>query len=103
MTDSNRRKGICMQRYNKNKNIEQLLSEADDFLRQFDSEIIKDIGEKQWVQLEQQVQTLKKLKSEMQDKISQEKKSQRSSLSEGMHEAINDIVKAMRAMGLYFS
>jgi flagellar biosynthesis chaperone FliJ len=92
-----------MQRYNKNKNIEQLLSEADDFLRQFDSEIIKDIGEKQWVQLEQQVQTLKKLKSEMQDKISQEKKSQRSSLSEGMHEAINDIVKAMRAMGLYFS
>jgi hypothetical protein len=68
-----------------------------------DSEIIKDIEEKQRVQLEKQVQNLKKLKSEMQEKTSNKKKSQRGSLSEGMHEAINDIVKAMRAMGLYFS
>jgi predicted RNA-binding protein with EMAP domain len=79
------------------EDIEQLLSEADDFLRQMDSKIIK--GEEK----KQQVQSLKKLKSEVQDKIEKKKISKRSSLSEGMHEAINDIVKAMRAMGLYFS
>jgi hypothetical protein len=85
------------------EDIEQLLSEADDFLRQMDSKIIKGEEKKQRVQLEQQVQSLKKLKSEVQDKIEKKKISKRSSLSEGMHEAINDIVKAMRAMGLYFS
>jgi hypothetical protein len=92
-----------MRKTYKYEDMEQLLSEADDFLNQIDSEIIKDIEEKQRVQLEQQVQNLKKLKSEVQDKIRKKKKSQQSSLSEGMHEAINDIVKAMRAMGLYFS
>jgi hypothetical protein len=92
-----------MRKNYKYENIDQLLSEADYFLRQMDSMIIKDIEEKQRVQLEQQVQSLKKLKSEMQEKISHKKKSQRSSLSEGMHEAINDIMKTMRAMGLYFS
>jgi hypothetical protein len=85
------------------EDIEQLLSEADDFLRQMDSKIIKGEEKKQRVQLEQQVQSLKKLKSEVQDKIEKKKISKRNSLSEGMHEAINDIVKAMRAMGLYFS
>jgi tRNA uridine 5-carbamoylmethylation protein Kti12 len=92
-----------MRKTYKYENIEQLLSEADDFLRQIDSETIKDIEEKQRVQLEQQVQNLKKLKYEVQDKIRKKKKSPQSSLSEGMHEAINDIVKAMRAIGLYFS
>jgi tRNA uridine 5-carbamoylmethylation protein Kti12 len=92
-----------MRKTYKYENIEQLLSEADDFLRQIDSETIKDIEEKQRVQLEQQVQNLKKLKYELQDKIRKKKKSPQSSLSEGMHEAINDIVKAMRAIGLYFS
>jgi hypothetical protein len=62
-----------MRKTYKYENIEQLLSEADDFLRQIDSEIIKDIEEKQRVQLEQQVQNLKKLKSEVQDKIRKKK------------------------------
>ena len=42
------------------------------------------------------LKTLKKIKSEVQDKIEKKGASEIGSGAEGMHEAIQDIVKAMR-------
>jgi hypothetical protein len=44
---------------------------------------------------------LKKIKSEVQDKIKKKEISEISSSAEGMHEAIQDIVKAMQDLKNY--
>jgi hypothetical protein len=74
------------------KNIEQLLAEADELIQQINSDAIKDMQEEHLLQFEKHAQNLKKIKSEVQGKI--EKKT--NSGAEGMHEAIQDIVKAMQ-------
>ena len=74
------------------KNIEQLLAEADELIQQINSDAIKDMQEEHLLQLEKHAQNLKKIKSEIQGKI--EKKA--NSGADGMHEAIQDIVKAMQ-------
>ena len=81
------------------KNIEQLLSEADELIGQIHSDAINDMQEEHRLQFEKHAQNLKKIKSEVQGKI--EKKT--NSGAEGMHEAIQDIVKAMRGLTKYLS
>jgi F0F1-type ATP synthase membrane subunit b/b' len=78
-----------MQKTFTHEDIEQILAEADDLLHEIDPEIIKDMEEEQRAQFEQQAQSLKKLKSEVQDKIG--------------NEAMDDIVKAMKALASYLS
>ena len=99
------------------RNIEQLLAEADELIQQINSDVINDMQEEHRLQFEihaqnlkkikseaindmqeehrlqfeKHAQNLKKIKSEVQGKI--EKKT--NSGAEGMHEAIQDIVKAM--------
>lgn len=90
-----------MQTTFKYEDIEQLLAEADDLLQQIDPEIIEYLEEEQRAQLEKQVQSLKKLKSEVQDKIGKEGTSKSWPYSEGMHEAMDDIVKAMTALASF--
>jgi hypothetical protein len=80
-------------------NIEQLLAEADELIRQINSDVINDMQEEQRLQFEKHAQNLKEIKSEVQGKI--EKKT--NSGAEGMHEAILDIVKAVRDLKKYFS
>ena len=74
------------------KNIDQLLAEADELIEQIHSDAINDMQEEHRLQFEKHAQNLKKIKSEVQGKI--EKKT--NSGAEGMHEAIQDIVKAMQ-------
>ena len=81
------------------KNIEQLLAEAEDLIQQINSDVINDMQEEHRLQFERHTQNLKKLKSEVQEKIVKK----RSSGAEGMHEAILDIVKAMRDLTKYLS
>ena len=81
------------------ENIEQLLAEADDLIQQINSDAINDMQEEHRLQFEKHAQNLKKIKSEVQGKI--EKKT--NSGADGMHEAIQDIVKAMRDLTKYFS
>jgi len=81
------------------KNIAQLLAEADELIQQINSEAIKDMHEEHRLQFEKHAQDLKKIKSEVRGKI--EKKT--NSGAEGMHEAILDIVKAMRDLKKYLS
>jgi hypothetical protein len=73
-------------------NIEQLLAEADELIRQINSDAINDMKEEHRLQFEKHAQNLKKIKSEVQGKI--EKKM--NSGAQGIHEAIQDIVKAMQ-------
>ena len=61
-----------MQKTFKDEDIEQILAEADEILRQINPEIIEYMEEEQRAQLEEQVQSLKKLKSEVQDRIGKE-------------------------------
>jgi hypothetical protein len=77
------------------KNIEQLLAEADELIRQINSDVLKDMKEEHRLQFEKHAQNLKKIKSEVQGRIQKKEASEIGSGAEGMHEAILDIVKAM--------
>jgi hypothetical protein len=83
------------------KNIEQLLAEADELIRQINSDAIKDIEEEHRIQFEKHAQNLKKIKSEVQEKIERKGTSEISSNADGMHEAIQDIVKSMKELKNY--
>ena len=77
------------------KNIEQLLAEADELIQQINSDAIKDMKEEHRLQFEKHAQNQEKIKAEVQDKIQKKEASDIGSGAEGMHEAIQDIVKAM--------
>ena len=81
------------------RNIEQLMAEADELIQQINSDHINDMQEEHRLQFKKHAQNLKKIKSEVQGKIEKETNSG----AEGMHEAIQDIVKAMRDLTKYFS
>ena len=85
------------------KNIEQLLAEAEELLQQINSDAIKEMKEEHRLQFEKHAQTLKKIKAEVHGKIEKKGTSEISSGAEGMHEAIQDIVKAMRGLTKYLS
>jgi F0F1-type ATP synthase membrane subunit b/b' len=92
-----------MQTTFEHEEIEQILAEAEDLLQQLDPEIIEYLEQEQRAQLEQQAQSLKRLRSELQDQIGQEGPPESSSYSEGVHEAVEDIVKAMKGLARYLS
>jgi hypothetical protein len=83
------------------KNINQLLAEADELIQQINSDVIKDMEEEHRLQFEIHVQNLKKIKSEVQGKIEKKGKLEISSSADGMHEAIQDIVKSMKDLKNY--
>ena len=83
--------------------IDQVLAEADELIKQINSNAIKDMEEEHRIQFEKHAQSLKKLRSEVQEKIDKEKTFESGSYSEGMHKAIDDIVTAMKNLGSYFS
>jgi hypothetical protein len=85
-----------MQKTFKHKDIEQVLAEADKLLKQINPEIVKDMDERRQAQLEEHAQRLKKLKSKVQEQIGKEGTQESGSYGEGMHEAIEDIAKAMK-------
>ncbi len=90
-----------MQKTFKDEDIEQILAEADELLQQIDPEITKYMEEEQRSQLDQQAQSLKKLKSEVQNRIGKEGTPESRSYGEGIHEAMDDIVKAMKDLASY--
>jgi vacuolar-type H+-ATPase subunit H len=85
------------------KSIDQLLAEADDLIRQINSDAVKDMKEEHRIQVEKHAQTLKKIKSEIHGESGKKGTSEISSSADGMHEAIQDIVKAMRGLTKYLS
>ncbi|MFA7013368.1 MAG: hypothetical protein WC202_10490 [Desulfobacterales bacterium] len=89
-----------MQKTLEPKSIEQLLAEADELIQQIRSDAIKDMEEERLLEFEKQAQELKRIKDEVQSRKEKKEAAKIGSGAEGMHEAIQDIVKAMKN---YFS
>ena len=85
------------------KNIDRLLAEADQLIEQVNSYAIRDMEEEHRIQFEAHAQSLKKLRAEIQEKIDQEGTPEGGAYGEGMHQAIDEIVTAMKNLGSYFS
>jgi regulator of replication initiation timing len=85
------------------KNIEELLAEADELLGQIDSDLISEMEEEHRLQLEIHAQNLEKIKSEVHDETEKKKAPDAGYGAEGMHEAVVEIVKAMRGLKKLFS
>ena len=85
-----------METINKQRNIETILSEADELLSKYNSLLIEDMEETKRTQIEIYANELKKLRFKVQDKTEKDKTSDYGSSSEGIHEAIDEIVKAMK-------
>ena len=83
--------------------IEKLLSQADEMLSQVNSGIIEDMKDARRTQIEIHTIELKKRRLEVQDKIEKEKALDHGSAGEGIHEAIDEIVKAMKALTSYLA
>ncbi len=92
-----------MQKTFKDEDIEKVLAEADELLQKINPAIVKDMEERRRAQLDEHAQRLKKLKSEVQDRIGKEKTPENRSYGEGMHEAMDDIMKAMKDLASYLS
>ncbi len=85
------------------KNIKEILSEADELIRQINSDAIKDIEERHRLLIAKHAQHLKNVKSEVQTKLKEKEKFKLSDSAEGMHEAFQDISKAMVQLKKYLS
>ena len=80
----------------KTKDIDQLLAEVDELIRRIDSDAVRDMEEEHRIQFEKHAQNLKKLRSEAREKTAKEGSPENGSYSEGMYEAIMDIITAMK-------
>ncbi len=87
----------------KSESIDQLLAEADELIKKINSEFIEDLEEEHRLQFEKHARRLQELKSEVQAKTEDKGTVESFSSAEGMHEAILDIVKAMKDLTSYLS
>ena len=78
------------------KDIDQLLAEADELIQQIHSDAIKDMEEVHQIQFEQHAERLKELKSKVGEKRVKQGTPESGTYGEGMHEAIVDIITAMK-------
>ena len=85
------------------KEIEKILSEADELLYELNFELIKDMEEAQRSQVETYFDQLKKRRLEVQEKTEKGKTSGYDTYGEGIHKAIDDIVTAMKALTRFLS
>ena len=85
------------------KNLDQLLAEADELIEKINSEFLEDLEEEHRLQFERHTQRLQELKSAVQVKAKEKGTVESFSSAEGMHEAVLDIIKAMKDLTSYFS
>ena len=81
------------------QDIEQLLAEADALIDKINSDAVLDLQEEQRIQVEKQAQELAQLRAETRANLAKAEKTESSRIGEGMHEAIDAIVKAMKNLG----
>jgi TATA-box binding protein (TBP) (component of TFIID and TFIIIB) len=85
------------------KNLDQLLAEADELIEKINSEFLEDLEEEHRLQFEKHTQRLQQLKSAVQVKAKGKGTVESFSSAEGMHEAVLDIIKAMKELARYFA
>lgn len=87
----------------KSKSIDELLAEADELVQKYNSEFLEDLKEEHRLQFEKHAQKLQEIKSVVQAKTEDKGTVESFSSAEGMHQAVLDIVKAMKDLTSYFS
>lgn len=92
-----------MPEYLESKDIKKLMAEADELVKRIDAEAVKNMKEEHRLQVEIHAQHLKKIQSAVQDKIEKKGASKKDHGAEGMHEAIQEITKAMGALKKYIA
>jgi isoleucyl-tRNA synthetase len=97
------RKGITMSENVSPKRIEQLLAEADELVQKINADALKDMQAEHLLQVEKHAQNLKKVKAKVQSNIEKEKTSGMGHSAEGMHEAFQEITKAVGQLKKYLS
>ena len=85
------------------KSVEQLLAEADELIRKVNSDAIKELKEEHRIEFEKHHQNLNRIKAEVQERKEKKEAAELGSGAEGVHEAIQDIVKAMGEFSKYLS
>ena len=95
--------GKSMKSEKKSIDMEQLLAQAEELIQEINEDVIKEMEEEHRLQFELYTQKFKDIKTKVQSKASKEEKSEASSIGEGMHEAILDIIKSMREMTSYLT
>jgi hypothetical protein len=96
-------KGKDMTTPSKPKTLEEVLAEADELTEQINSEFLEDLEDEHRAMFEQHVQRLQEIKSAVQVKAKEKGTMESFSSAEGMHEAVMDIVKAMKDLSGYFA
>jgi hypothetical protein len=87
----------------KPKTLEELMAEADELVEKINSEFLEDLKEDHRLQFAKHAQQLQEIKSEIQAKAEEKGTIESFSTAEGMHEAVLDIVKAMKDLTSYFA
>ncbi|RJP93911.1 MAG: hypothetical protein C4518_05230 [Desulfobacteraceae bacterium] len=80
------------------KSLEQLMAEADELIQKINSDDATGIKEEHRLQFEKHAQNFKKIQSEVQGKTGKTGLAEIASSTDGMHEAIQDIVKAFQEL-----
>ncbi len=80
------------------KDLEALMAEADELIQKINRDASMDAAEAHGRELEKQTRQLEQIKSELavSKEAHPEKSSESTGSAEGMHEAIEDIVEAMK-------
>ncbi|MBF0233267.1 MAG: hypothetical protein HQK62_13150 [Desulfamplus sp.] len=93
-----------------NLNIEDLLAEAAELIKMINSDVIKNMKEEHQIEFEQHAQNLERIKYEIQNRTEKTQNGteksgteETESVASGAHEAIQDILEAMRGMTKYLS
>ncbi|MBI5062767.1 MAG: hypothetical protein HZB87_04690 [Desulfatitalea sp.] len=92
-----------MNKPSQSKSIEQLLAEADELIQKINSDAIKDLKAEHRLEFEKHQQNFNKIKAEALERLEKKEAAKVGSGAEGVHEAIQDIVKAMRDFSKYIS
>jgi hypothetical protein len=87
----------------KPKTLAELMAEADELIEKINSEFLEDLKEDHRLQFEKHAQKLQEIKTEVQAKTVEKGTVESFSSAEGMHQAVLDIVKAMKDLAGYFS
>lgn len=79
------------------------MAEADELIQQLNSDVVNDMEEEYRLAFEKHAQNYEKIKIEVQDKIEKKGTLDTSAGTDGMHEAIQDIVKAFGEFAKFHS
>jgi hypothetical protein len=87
----------------KTKTLEELMAEADELIQKINTEHLEDLEEDHRLQFEKHTQKFQELKSEFKTKSKDKGIMESFSSAEGIHEAMVDIVKAMKDLTSYIT